>query len=57
MLVGDPTLGKHGLRDLPSKSLNSPDMFDSATDDMNNPSMFVIFSDTQAYPEFLIEIK
>ena len=57
VLVGDTTLGKHGLRVLPSKTPTSPDKFDSATNDMNNPSMFVIFSDTQAYPEFLIEFK
>jgi len=28
---------------------------DSATNNINNPTMFVIFGDSQAYPEYLIE--
>lgn len=33
---------------------NSMDLFDSSTDNVNNPSMFIIFNDIQAYPEYLI---
>lgn len=31
-----------------------PLRYDSVTDDITKPSMFVIFNDTQAYPEYLI---
>ena len=57
VLVGESTLGNSSMRVLPQKAPPAPDKFDSATDNMKNPQMFVIFSDTQAYPEFLIEFK
>ena len=56
-LVGESTLGRTGLRFLPAKSPTSNEKFDSATNHLQNPIMYVIFSDTQAYPEFLIEFK
>lgn len=34
-----------------------PYRYDSVTDDINKPTMFVIFNDTQAYPEYLITCK
>ncbi|KAF7661629.1 hypothetical protein LDENG_00257320 [Lucifuga dentata] len=55
VLVGDFTQGKAGLITPPSKSSrNAVDLYDSVTDNTANPSMFVIFSDIQAYPEYLI---
>ena len=57
VLVGESTLGNSSMRVLPPKAPPNPDKFDSATDNMTSPQMFVIFSDTQAYPEFLIEFK
>ena len=56
VLVGDSTLGNSAMRVLPLKAPPGLDMFDSATDHLQNPQMFVI-SDTQAYPEFLIEFR
>ena len=29
-------------------------LFDSLVDNMANPSMYIIFQDAQAYPEYLI---
>jgi poly [ADP-ribose] polymerase 10/14/15 len=57
VLVGDSTLGNGTMRVLPQKAPPAPEKFDSATDNLKTPQMFVIFSDTQAYPEFLIEFK
>ncbi len=37
----------------PAKSSNSADLYNSVTDNMTNQTMFVIFSDIQAYPEYL----
>ncbi|XP_051540548.1 protein mono-ADP-ribosyltransferase PARP14-like isoform X2 [Myxocyprinus asiaticus] len=57
VLVGDFTQGKQGLVIPPAKSSNGVDLYNSVTDNQNNPSMFVIFNDVQAYPEFLITFQ
>ncbi|XP_026129270.1 poly [ADP-ribose] polymerase 14-like [Carassius auratus] len=57
VLVGDFTQGRKGIRTPPKKSLQSVDLYDSVTDKTNNPSMFVIFNDVQAYPEYLITFR
>ncbi|KAL0151574.1 hypothetical protein M9458_053123, partial [Cirrhinus mrigala] len=54
VLVGDFTQGKKGLPVPPAKSSNSADLYNSVTNNMTNPTMFVIFNDVQAYPEYLI---
>ncbi|XP_030648867.1 protein mono-ADP-ribosyltransferase PARP14-like [Chanos chanos] len=58
VLVGDYTQGAKDLLVPPAKnSGNAADLYDSVTDDPNNPTMFVIFNDTQAYPEYLITFQ
>ncbi|KAK2871251.1 hypothetical protein Q8A67_023778 [Cirrhinus molitorella] len=57
VLVGDFTQGKQGLPVPPAKSSNSADLYNSVTDNMTNPAMFVIFNDVQAYPEYLITFQ
>lgn len=52
VLVGDFTRGQAGLPAPPEK--NQSDLYDSVTDNVAKPSMFVIFNDVQAYPEHLI---
>ncbi|KAM9858362.1 protein mono-ADP-ribosyltransferase PARP14-like isoform 2-T2 [Aulostomus maculatus] len=55
VLVGDFTVGKAGIITPPSKDpLNAADLYDSVTDRTTNPTIFVTFSDIQAYPEYLI---
>ncbi|KAL6472151.1 hypothetical protein MHYP_G00183390 [Metynnis hypsauchen] len=57
VLVGDYTTGKPGLLSPPAKSSTATNLYDSVTDDEQNPSMFVIFHDAQAYPEYLITFQ
>ncbi|CAM4730208.1 unnamed protein product [Leuciscus chuanchicus] len=57
VLVGDFTQGKPGLPVPPMKSSNSADLYNSVTDNISNPTMFVIFKDVQAYPEYLITFQ
>ncbi|XP_051973987.1 protein mono-ADP-ribosyltransferase PARP14-like isoform X2 [Xyrauchen texanus] len=57
VLVGDFTQGKQGLAIPPAKSSNSVDLYNSVTNNLNNPTMFVIFSDVQAYPEYIITFQ
>uniref|UniRef100_A0A3Q4G653 Poly [ADP-ribose] polymerase n=2 Tax=Neolamprologus brichardi TaxID=32507 RepID=A0A3Q4G653_NEOBR len=54
VLVGDYTQGKKGMITPPPKSGSASDLYDSVIDDAANPTMFVVFNDIQAYPEYLI---
>ncbi|NWS14875.1 PAR14 polymerase, partial [Pachyramphus minor] len=55
VLVGEYSQGKKGsITPEPKNASNSIDLFDSSTDNVSRPSMFVIFNDIQAYPEYLI---
>ncbi|KAK1902579.1 Protein mono-ADP-ribosyltransferase PARP14 [Dissostichus eleginoides] len=58
VLTGDFTLGKQGMIVPPAKSGTvSLQKYDSVVDKIANPNMFVIFHDTQAYPEYMITFK
>ncbi|XP_057177173.1 LOW QUALITY PROTEIN: protein mono-ADP-ribosyltransferase PARP14-like [Triplophysa rosa] len=57
VLVGDFTQGKKGLPAPPKKGSNAIHLHDSVTDNTKKPSMFVIFHDVQAYPEYLITFQ
>ncbi|ELU11571.1 hypothetical protein CAPTEDRAFT_140364, partial [Capitella teleta] len=55
VVTGLTTRGNSGLRDPPAKHPNRPDiLFDSVCDNPANPSMFVVFSDPAAYPEYIV---
>ncbi|KAL6101260.1 parp14 [Pungitius sinensis] len=57
VLTGDFTIGKAGMIVPPAKSAVSTQKYDSVVDRMGNPNLFVIFHDSQAYPEYLITFK
>lgn len=57
VLVGQFVLGQKGMRVLPKISTSSRRFYNSAVDDQADPTMFVIFNDTQAYPKYLIVFK
>uniref|UniRef100_A0A3Q1EM86 Poly [ADP-ribose] polymerase n=1 Tax=Acanthochromis polyacanthus TaxID=80966 RepID=A0A3Q1EM86_9TELE len=57
VLTGDFTVGQQNMIVPPSKGAVSVQKYDSVVDKMVNPSMFVIFHDSQAYPEYLITFK
>ncbi|XP_041868062.1 protein mono-ADP-ribosyltransferase PARP10 isoform X2 [Melanotaenia boesemani] len=55
VLTGDFTKGDHSMKTAPLKETGDvPLRYDSVTDDITKPTMFVIFNDTQAFPEYLI---
>ncbi|XP_034055195.1 protein mono-ADP-ribosyltransferase PARP14-like isoform X3 [Gymnodraco acuticeps] len=55
VLVGDFTKGIAGMITPPTKSSrNVTDLYDSVADDSANATIFVVFNDSQAYPEYLI---
>ncbi|XP_072253975.1 poly(ADP-ribose) polymerase family member 14-related sequence 1 isoform X3 [Leuresthes tenuis] len=57
VLTGDFTVGQSNMIAPPTKGSNSNEIYDSVVDQIGTPSMFVIFHDTQAYPEYLITFK
>ena len=54
MLTGEYTIGKAGLKEPPIKNVETLERFGSIVDNIESPSTFIVFSDTQAYPEYLI---
>ncbi|XP_073321468.1 protein mono-ADP-ribosyltransferase PARP14-like isoform X2 [Pagrus major] len=55
VLVGDFAQGRQGIITPPVRNTgNAADLYDSVVDNTANPSMFIVFTDTQAYPEYLI---
>lgn len=58
VLTGLYTNGNSSLIVPPPKNIqNSTDLFDTVTDNVNNPSLFVVFYDNHTYPEYLITFK
>lgn len=54
VLTGRYTVGKSSMKTTPPRGTDPTDCFDSLVNNQQNPSMFVIFHDDQAYPEYLI---
>ncbi|XP_063042879.1 protein mono-ADP-ribosyltransferase PARP14-like [Engraulis encrasicolus] len=58
VLTGRYTLGRSDMRVPPPVSDQQPHiLFDSLVDSQQSPSMFVVFHDSQAYPDYLITFK
>ncbi|XP_025094887.1 poly [ADP-ribose] polymerase 14-like isoform X2 [Pomacea canaliculata] len=55
VLVGHSTKGSKETKTLPIRQ--GEIKYDSATNDEKNPQMYVIFHDSQAYPEYLITLR
>ena len=55
VLVGEYCLGKAGFLTPPPKDQRRIDiLYDSVVDNTTNPAIFVVFHDTQCYPEYII---
>ncbi|XP_071171397.1 protein mono-ADP-ribosyltransferase PARP14-like isoform X2 [Mytilus edulis] len=58
VLTGVPIKGQKGMRVLPTRQDGTMLNYDSATDAKYNPVVeYVIFNDTQAYPQYCIKFK
>ncbi|XP_015284501.1 PREDICTED: poly [ADP-ribose] polymerase 14-like [Gekko japonicus] len=58
VLVGEYCAGSAGLVVPKAKNGTDPtNLYDSVTDNVRKPAMFIIFNDIQAYPEYLITFK
>ncbi|XP_060083927.1 protein mono-ADP-ribosyltransferase PARP14-like [Ylistrum balloti] len=56
VITGEFTQGKRGMRVPPLKKAPHI-LYDSVVDTPANPGMYIIFNDTQAYPEYLITFQ
>ncbi|XP_029310994.1 protein mono-ADP-ribosyltransferase PARP14-like isoform X2 [Cottoperca gobio] len=54
VVTGRYTVGDHTMKATPPRGSDRTDCFDSLVNNKEQPSMFVIFHDDQAYPEYLI---
>ena len=52
VLVGVFELGNSGMKD-PPQQINGK-LYDSTVDNVNNPTIFVIYRDYRAYPNYII---
>lgn len=58
VLTGMYTVGTEDMRVPPAVSPQQPDVrFNSLVDNQQNPNMFVVFHDSQAYPDYLITFQ
>ncbi|KPP67513.1 poly-like [Scleropages formosus] len=57
VLTGQHTLGTEDMKVPPQHSPLQSDRYDSLVNDLDNPKIFVVFHDSQAYPEYLITFK
>ena len=55
VLVGQYCVGNPSMKVPPPKNPSKPEiLYDSMVDNQSSPSIFVVFSDYQCYPEYLI---
>ncbi|XP_053554015.1 protein mono-ADP-ribosyltransferase PARP14-like [Bombina bombina] len=55
VLTGESCAGSNKMVSPPPKNASDPtDLYDSSSDNPSHPSIYVIFHDIQAYPEYLI---
>ncbi|KAM8746808.1 protein mono-ADP-ribosyltransferase PARP14-like [Acanthopagrus schlegelii] len=57
VLTGRYTVGNQAMKSPPPRASDPTDCFDSVVNNQQQPSMFVIFHDDQAYPEYLITFR
>uniref|UniRef100_A0A7N6BPQ8 Poly [ADP-ribose] polymerase n=1 Tax=Anabas testudineus TaxID=64144 RepID=A0A7N6BPQ8_ANATE len=57
VLTGRYTLGNANMKAPPPRGTDPTDCFDSLVNNQQQPAMFVIFHDDQAYPEYLITFR
>lgn len=57
VLVGQYVAGSKEMRVPPPIPSTDGKHYDSTVDDVNEPNIFAVYSDVQAYPEYLIKFK
>ena len=56
VLTGQFVVGSPGMKEPPQRP-GTKHRYDSVTNNVNDPKVFVVFKDTQCYPEYLVAFK
>jgi len=56
VLTGKFTEGSPDMKEPPQRQ-DAKFRYDSVTNDVQNPAIFVVFKDTQSYPEYLVAFR
>ena len=57
VLTGQHTRGSAGMKEPPPRADAAKFRYDSVTNDVANPAVFVVFKDSQSYPEYLVAFR
>ena len=57
VVTGDYCKGNSSCKTIPYKPASRIDCYDSIVDDISNPTLFGVFHDTAAYPEYIIRFR
>ena len=57
VITGQYTQGKEGMKTAPCLPDSSDTKYDSVVDDMEYPTMYVVFKDAAVYPLYLLKYK
>ena len=57
VIVGEYAAGRQGMITPPAKGSDATDAYDSVVDSPGNPKIFVVFYDSQCYPDYLVTFK
>ena len=57
VLVGEYAPGRQGMITPPPRGSDAEDTYDSVVDNTSDPSIFVVFYDSQSYPDYLVTFK
>ena len=55
VLVGRTVLGNESMHVLPKLPGNDVETYDSSVNNLNDPTIFIIYNDNSAYPDYLIK--
>ena len=57
VLTGQYAVGRGDMKEPPQRPGGSKFRYDSVVNDLADPRIFVVFKDTQSYPEYLVAFK
>ena len=56
VVIGECCLGKKDMQTIPIKE-GTNEAYDCAVDNLDNPTMYVVFKDSSAYAHYMLEYK
>ena len=57
VITGEWCQGTQQLHAAPYKTAAQTEQYDSVVDDVNNPTIYVVFNDASAYPEYIVKFQ